>query len=120
MEISEIEEYSELSEYVEENKGVATVSMRLLADVHGVGRLGKHVRTNIADKLKGEGLGHYPGPKLPNSQSDKIRLYKHGSSAGELVKNVLSPGENADEEIRSLINQDAQRKVERIKELLCE
>lgn len=26
--------------------------MRLLADIHGVGRLGKHVRANIVDKLK--------------------------------------------------------------------
>ena len=115
-----IDTYEELANHVAENNGIATVSMRLLAGIHGVGRLGKHVRSNMATSLRGKGLGYYPGPKLPNSQSKKVRLFKHDTPAGKLIKSVLAPDEEGDERIRSIINQDAEATVQRIQELVCE
>jgi len=116
----EIETYRELADAVDENGGVATVKMRLLAHIHDVGRLGKHVRQRISTKLQGEGLGHYPEPNLPSSQGDRVRIYDVASPAGRLINAVTSPGKENDKKILQRINNDSEETVERIKELVCD
>lgn len=120
LETEEIDTYRDLKTAVDGNGGLATIKMRLLADVHGVGRLGNRVRDNISNKLDGEGLGHYPEPKLPSSQHKQVRIYSKGSPAGRLISAVLDPGHKSDEEIRRTINSDAEETLERVRELVCD
>lgn len=114
------EDYDALADLVDQHDDVLTVEMRLLRDVHDVGRLGKHVRENISKKLNGVGLGHFPKDELPSSQYNDVRLYRLGSPAGSLIEAVVEPGEENDREIQKAVNSDARETIERVKELVCD
>ena len=112
--------YDELVELVDANEDVFTVKMGSLRDAHDVGRLGKHVRKNISKRLRSQGLGHYPKDELPSSQHDEVRIFRLGTPTGDLIQAVTQPGTENDEAIRSTVNSDAQARLDRVKELVCD
>lgn len=83
---------------VEKCDGVLTVTMQVLRDAHGAGRTGPHVLAAISSALAGIGLGHVP-VELPSYQYEQVRLYKKGTSVGDLIDTVLAPGEQNDKKL---------------------
>jgi hypothetical protein len=108
----------DLKAAVEGSGGVQTFPMDVVRDAYGAGRLGIHVRTNITRALQGMGLGHYP-PVLPDSQYERVRIYKLGTPVSDLISAVLTPGEDGDERIRELSTGTANETLERVRELVC-
>lgn len=87
--------WGEIKDAVEKNGNLLTVTMEQLRDAHGAGKLGVHVRAEISSALAGMGLGHIP-QELPSYQHEQVRLYKNGTSVGELINTVLTPGQQND------------------------
>src|SRR5262245_12125386 len=87
------ESFEELASLVDRNRGVYTVSMEELRDAAGFGKLGKHIRTGISDKLRGLGLDHMPD-ELPSYQEDSARIYRKGSPVGKLIEAAMKVGQN--------------------------
>lgn len=83
---------------VEENGNVQTLTMEVLRNALGAGKLGVRVRDEIGQILAGMGLGHVP-QELPSYQHEQVRLYKRGTPVGELIETVLKPGELNDQRI---------------------
>lgn len=115
----DLQNYDVLAEAVDDSDNLLTIQMDILRDIHGAGRLGKHVRENISDELRSNGLGHYP-EELPSSQYNSVRIYRLGSPAGRLIEAVTEPGADNDETIRTAINKDAQQAIDRVQELVCD
>lgn len=83
--------WEKIKEQVEKSNNVKTFSMEVLRDAHGAQRLGVNVCNDISKVLAGIGLGHVP-VDLPSYQHEQVRLYKRGTSVGQLIETVLSPG----------------------------
>lgn len=111
--------FEELNDLVTRQQGVGTVQMEGLRDAFGVKRLGIHVRTQISNRLKGYGLGHFPA-ELPLYQEDYVRVYKLGSPVAELIQAVLQPSPDHDEKIRRAGGGDAEAILEQVRALVCE
>jgi hypothetical protein len=114
--------WDEVKQKVEKNGNVVTLTMEDLRDAHGVARLGVNVRAEISNTLAGMGLGHVP-TELPSLQNEQVRVYKKGTSAGELIDTVLTTGEQNDAKI---INQfakpgtDYAAVVQKIRDIVAE
>jgi len=117
--MDEIKTYEELKQAVEANGDVFTVPTGTLRDIHGVNRLGVHVRTNISGELAGMGLAHYP-EELPNWQHASARIYKQGSPVAKLINAVLNPDEQTDILLRNTVKQSNGKILDKIRELLDE
>lgn len=111
--------YNELVDLVTRNDGVVTCEMWQLRDVHGAGKLGVHVVTNISAELARRGLGHQP-KILPQNQYDKARVYQRGSNVGNIIIAARSVSEEADEILRRASSNDATSVLEKIRELVCD
>jgi hypothetical protein len=96
-----------------------TVTMGALRDAHGAGRLGIHVRTNISKELATRGLGHYP-TELPDNQWQSVRVFKNGTPAADLINAVVQPDPKNDQAIRKALDADAQKVLDKIRELIEE
>ncbi len=103
---------------VEANGGVQSFTMDVVRDAYGAGRLGVHVRSGISKALQGMGLGHYP-PMLPDSQYEKVRIYKLGSQVADVIGAVLRPGSEGDERLRELTGGNASELLAQVRELVC-
>ena len=114
--------WDEIKKKVEDAGGVLTMTMDVLRDAEGAGKLGVHIRTSISKNLAGNGLGHVP-TELPANQHEPVRLYKKGTPVGDLIDTVLNPGDQND---RKLVEQlghegpDYRALVQRIRELVEE
>src|SRR5687767_9469501 len=91
---------SELKEAVVANSNVLTVKMEELRNAYGALRAGVNVRKDIAKKLAGAGLGHFPN-ELPAYQHELVRVFTLGSPVHDLINAVLDPNEGSDEVLRS-------------------
>jgi len=113
--------YQDLDELAEAVKkhGTLSLSMALVRDAHGAGRLGVTVRQNISNALDGRGIGHYP-PELPDNQNEWVRLTQKGTALAELVYAVLDPNESNDDVLRSAVNNEDQAVIQQIRELVCD
>lgn len=111
--------FQKVADLVEQQGGCMTIKMELLRDIHGVDRLGVHVRKNISQQLESVGLKHYP-QELPQYQWDEVRLTKAGSPVDRLIRAVLTPGEANDEVIRKAVGNDAEAVLSRVRELVCD
>lgn len=113
------ENYEDIRGEIADHGDVASVDMARLRDVHGAGKLGKHVRANISKELRSHGIGHYP-PELPIYQHEVVRLYLIGTPAGDLIEAVLNVSADADGAIRNAVQNDSAAIVEKIRELVCD
>lgn len=117
------ETMEDLKKLVDANGGVLTVSMEGLRDAYGAGRLGVNVRAAIAKALAGHGLGHYPvdgrdGGRMPEFQTDAVRIYKLGSPIADLIDAVLSPTSQHDEELRQAVGGDSAAILAQVRKLV--
>lgn len=112
--------YPELSSELDSKNGVMTLTMGVLRDLHGAGKLGVNVVTNISERLDEFGISHWPA-QLPVNQWESVRLYKRRSTIGELISAILSCDEKNDEILRGLANNDSSREtLKKIRELVCD
>lgn len=114
--------WEDIKAQVEQNGGVATMTMGVLRNALGTAKLGVHVRKEISNILAGMGLGHVP-VELPAYQHEQVRLFKQGTPVGAFIQRVLAPGEQND---RALITkfssstEDHALIIEKIRELVSE
>lgn len=107
----------DLRDAVECNGGVLSLSMDKVRDAFGSGRLGSTIRAEISAKLKRLGLAHMPR-ELPNYQEQWIRLYLRKSRVGRLIAASRHIGTEADRRLREAANNEANQKLDAIRELL--
>jgi len=112
--------YDDLDELAEAVKkvGILSLPMEEVREAHGAGRLGVTVRLNISKKLDGLGIGYYP-LVLPDSQRDWVRLTHKGTAIADLVNAVLDPSEANDDRLLDAVNNEDQRVLQQIRELVC-
>jgi hypothetical protein len=91
-------DWNSIKEDVEKNGNVLTVTMEILRDAIGAGKLGIYVRQDISKTLAGMGLGHIPSA-IPSNQHEQVRLYKRGTPIGDLIETVLAPGQQNDSKL---------------------
>ena len=114
-----IKNYNDVEQRVDSSKGVATFEMWQLRDVHGVGRLGKHVATGISEELADRGLAHFPST-LPINQYERARVYRVKSAVGRAITASSTLTEEADNTLRTMADDDAQTVLQRVRELVCD
>lgn len=123
------EKFVEIKETLKKNGGVYTFRMEDLREAIGAGRLGVYVIDSITEKLKDEGLGHYPiNLKDSNNQNDPVRLYLLGSQIAKLVDSVININISSSdrylrEQVSSTIREELKQKnsvLDQIKLLVCE
>lgn len=106
--LSSLESWTDIVAAVNANNGVMVVTMEVLRDVDGYGRLGSTVRANIARKLSSVGLGYLCGSELPNESTATIILYRLGTPAANLIDaltTAITSGNSSEEtatELRKL------------------
>ena len=113
--------WDEIKQRVEENGNVVTLTMEELREAHGAARLGVNVRAEISSTLAGMGLGHIP-EELPTYQNGLVRVYKNGTPIGELIRIVLTPGEQNDSKLTTQFGTggvDHAAIVQKIRELVA-
>jgi hypothetical protein len=76
--------WEELRAAVIDHHGVFRVSMGVLREIGGYGRLGTNVRHVLSGKLAGIGVGHLPA-ELPGSQEQAVLLYQYGTPAADVI-----------------------------------
>jgi hypothetical protein len=79
-------------------------------------------RAEISKTLAGMGLGHVP-QELPSYQHEQVRLYKRGTSIGDIIEMVLWPGQQNDSKLSQHFGQDKidySAIVAQIRELVAE
>lgn len=112
--------WDEIKKEVESNGNVLTVSMITLREAAGKDKLGVNVVKEISKTLAGMGLGHVP-QELPLSQSESVRLYKRGTSIGDLIEMVLFPSESNDRMLKEQLDKELVNYasiIEKIRELV--
>ena len=112
------DDLAEIKEAVVANGNVLTVRMEDLRDAYGALRAGVNVRKDIAKKLAGVGLGHYP-TELPAYQHEYVRLFTLGSPVHDLINAVLDPTEGNDEVLRSAAAGEASDVLAQVRALVC-
>lgn len=103
---------------LEQFNGSKTFTMGRLRDLYGKGKLGKHVRAEIAAELKDMGIGFLPSGDLPNSQDSHVRLFIETSAAGKFIRGVVGADPAYDEKIASLIDQNDEKKRKALDKIL--
>lgn len=114
--------WQEIKEAVEGDGNIKTFSMVELRDATGRDKLGVHVRAEISSTLAGMGLGHVP-QEIPTYQHELVRIYKRGTSIGDIIERILTPGEQNDIAIRESLSEekvDHASLIEKIRELVSE
>lgn len=114
--------WDEVKKKVEDAGGVLTITMDVLRDAEGAGKLGIHIRASIDKNLAGIGLGHVP-TELPSNQHEQVRLYKKGTSVGDLIDTVLHPSDQNDKKLLEQTASDGpdyRAIVEAVRELVNE
>lgn len=92
--------------------------MGILRDIEGAGKLGVHIRKRISQELRARGLDHLPAD-LPIYQEERVRLFKRGTRLHRVVQAVLDPSPDGDAILRSIENDEAREKIERIERILA-
>jgi hypothetical protein len=48
-----------------------------------------------------------------------VRLYKHGTAAADLIKSVITLGDDEDEKLRQFAAKDIADMLQRVREIVC-
>ena len=109
----------DLSDALQKNDGILTVTAEDLRNRYGADRLGVNVRAAISKELAGRGLAHYP-TELPDRQGEQVRVYRQGSPVAEIIDAVLTVGAKADAKLRKAARADSEKVLAKIREYLDE
>jgi hypothetical protein len=110
--------YNQIEQEVVSKGGVRTFEMWELRDVHGAGKLGRHVAAGISEELADKGLGHLPA-ELPISQYERARVFKLKSPVGRMILATTTLTDEADDTLRSTASDNAEATLKKIRELIC-
>ncbi len=113
------QDYDGLRRQVEAESGLHTTTMEILRELHGAGRLGKHVRDAISGELAAHGMGHLP-EELPSYQEMLVRIFRLGTPIADTVNAVLNPSTGGDQVLRQIGAAQGQDILKKIRELVCE
>ena len=76
-----------IKDSVEKNGNVCTLTMDILRNAHGAGKLGVNVRAEISQTLAGMGLGHIPQALQKGATREKSRFAQgHWSRLGAVLR----------------------------------
>lgn len=114
-----VKTYDDLENTVDQDGGIKSFSMKKLRDVHGAGKLGVHVVLGISNELDSRGLSHYP-TELPTDQWEMVKIYRKNSTVGKFMTAALSVDETSNKIIRQLCASEADKILQRIRELVCD
>jgi hypothetical protein len=112
-------DYDGLRKQVEAEAGLHTTTMETLRELHGAGRLGKHVRDAISGELAAHGMGHLP-EELPAYQEMPVRVFRLGTAIADAVNAVMHPSAGGDQVLRQMGAAQGQDILKKIRELVCE
>ena len=95
---------SDIAGAVDENGDLLAVSLGDLREALGFKRLGVRVLSEIANELRGAGLGYFPTDILEDNEvpryGDWVRVYTKRTQLGQLIESVIDPTDNGDERLR--------------------
>jgi len=91
--------------------------MEELRRAYGKERLGRVIRQQIADKLRGMGLRTLPA-EIPDRQWATVRIFKMGTPVEGLIDAVLNPSEQGDDRLRSAASGSPAEQLEQIREIV--
>lgn len=111
--------YDELRDRIAANGDLETVTMGLLRDIHGAGKLGSIVRENITKELQMRGMTHAYGNNLPAYQDEPVRIWIRGTQVGDLFDAVHSETPEGDAKIREMIAGEGHDALLKIREIVC-
>ena len=106
-------DWEDLRAAVIAHHGVYRLSMGVLREIGGYGRLGSTVRQTLSSKLAGIGLGHLPA-ELPSYQDREVLLYQYGTPAADVIAAIR--GEIANGAEIALVQLNSSRDIERVRE----
>lgn len=113
------ENYEALRRQVEAEGGLYTTTMETLRELHGAGRLGKHVRDAIGGELAAHGMGHLP-EELPAYQELAVRIFRLNTPIADVVNAVTHPNMTGDQVLRQISAAQGHDILKKIRELVCE
>lgn len=113
-----IDTYEELRDAVIKDGSLFKTDMLTLKEIKGAGRLGRHVRDSISRDLASCGMGHLP-QELPAYQEEDVRLYLLGTTIADVVRAVVDPNDNGDMVLRQVGYNEAQKVLNKVRELVC-
>lgn len=114
-------DWDEISKDVEQAGGLKTFQMETLRNAAGAAKLGANVRAEIKKNLAKRGLGHVPVQNLPSYQHEQVRLYKRGTTVGDLMEAAVTPGPGNDSKLLEALGSEDSKHAEvlaAIRELL--
>ena len=114
-----MDDFEGLKKQVEAEGGLHATTMETLREIHGAGRLGKHVRDAISGELAAHGMGHLP-EDLPPYQEMAVRVFRLGTPIADAVNAVLHPSTGGDQVLRQMGAAQGQDILKKIRELVCE
>lgn len=109
--------YEELRTAVAADGGLHVVTMGVLRDIQGAGRLGSRVLGVISAQLESHGMGHIP-KELPGNQDSPVRVYLLGTPIAETVDAVHNPSLKGDAILRASGDSEARAQVQQIREIV--
>ncbi|TQL21232.1 hypothetical protein [Streptomyces sp. SLBN-134] len=109
--------YEELRAAVMADGGLHIITMGVLRDIQGAGRLGSRVLGTISGQLSSHGMGHLP-KELPANQDSPVRIYLLGTPIAEIVDAVHNPSLKGDEILRGAGCSEARAQLQKIREII--
>lgn len=109
--------YEDLRAAVTADGGLHVVTMGVLRDIQGAGRLGSRVLDTISGQLLLHGMGHLPR-ELPAHQDSPVRIYLLGTPIAETVDAVHNPSLKGDEILRGAGGSEARTQLQKIREII--
>ncbi|WP_310728598.1 hypothetical protein [Streptomyces sp. N2A] len=109
--------YEELRSAVTADGGLHVVTMGVLRDIQGAGRLGSRVLDTISGQLESHGMGHIP-KELPGNQDSPVRIYLLGTPIADIVDAVHNPSLKGDAILRGAGDSEARAQLRQIREIV--
>ena len=121
-------DWEELKDMVAERGGTAVVTMGVLRDLSGFGKLGRHVNAQAALQMAANGLGHFPfsSDEFPVYQHQNIRVFLKGKGVDRLYQRMWRIPEDDraaardDQYISDVATSQAREKLDKVKAIVCE
>ncbi|MGW2518072.1 hypothetical protein ACWC09_13840 [Streptomyces sp. NPDC001617] len=109
--------YEDLRTAVADDGGLHVVTMGVLRDIQGAGRLGNRVLGTISERLESHGMGHIPR-ELPANQDSPVRVYLQGTPIADTVDAVHNPSLKGDAVLRGAGDSEARAQLRQIRDIV--
>ena len=111
--------FEELVRLVDDDDGMTIVTAERLRDAAGWKRLTQGAIEDIANHLARRGLGSFP-PMAPGERWAQVRVYRRGTTFGNMIDAVIEPSEAGDRRLRDVAADDATETLAKIRKLVCD